>query len=172
MLCAVYTQFQVKRLKESRLIIRGTELGPCCLWEGLDKARPIVQTALLVRVQRFRNDLNKAVKRAEHKNKTNHPISSISHPTATANVSNEGGGYKTNGNILNSDKLCSGAPFLIRNANNFDKIPYNIWFTGVLHREVVIRETENVQKECLFLLYYHTIYILSNFLCWKIHTYY
>ena len=37
--------------------------GPCRLWGGLDKARHIVQTALLVRVQRSRNDLYNAVKR-------------------------------------------------------------------------------------------------------------
>ena len=36
--------------------------GPCRLWWGLDKARHIVPTALLVRVQRFRNDLYKVVK--------------------------------------------------------------------------------------------------------------
>ena len=41
---------------------RGRESGPCRLWGGLDKARHIVPTALLVRVQRFRNDLYKAVK--------------------------------------------------------------------------------------------------------------
>ena len=36
---------------------RGRRSGPCRLWGGLDKARHIVPTALLVRVQRFRNDL-------------------------------------------------------------------------------------------------------------------
>ena len=41
---------------------RGRGSGPCRLWRGLDKARHIVPTALLVRVQRFRNDLYKAVK--------------------------------------------------------------------------------------------------------------
>ena len=41
---------------------RGRRSGPCRLWGGLDKARHIVPTALLVRVQRFRNDLYKAVK--------------------------------------------------------------------------------------------------------------
>ena len=41
---------------------RGQGSEPCRLWGGLDKARLIVQTALLVRVQRFRNDLYKAVK--------------------------------------------------------------------------------------------------------------
>ena len=41
---------------------RGRGSGPCRLWGGLDKARHIVPTALLVRVQRFRNDLYKAVK--------------------------------------------------------------------------------------------------------------
>ena len=41
---------------------RGRGSGPCRLWGGLDKARHIVTTALLVRVQRFRNDLYKAVK--------------------------------------------------------------------------------------------------------------
>ena len=35
--------------------------GLCRLWGGLDKARHIVQTALLVKVQRLRNDLHKAV---------------------------------------------------------------------------------------------------------------
>ena len=41
---------------------RGRGSGRCRLWGGLDKARHIVQTALLVRVQRVRNDLYKAVK--------------------------------------------------------------------------------------------------------------
>ena len=41
---------------------RGWGSGPCRLWGDLDKARHIVPTALLVRVQRFRNDLYKAVK--------------------------------------------------------------------------------------------------------------
>ena len=41
---------------------RGRGSWPCRLWGGLDKARHIVPTALLVRVQRFRNDLYKAVK--------------------------------------------------------------------------------------------------------------
>ena len=36
--------------------------GLCRFWGGLDKARYIVPTALLVRVQCFRNDLYKAVK--------------------------------------------------------------------------------------------------------------
>ena len=35
--------------------------GPCRLWGGLDKARHIVPTALLVRVQCFRKSLHKAV---------------------------------------------------------------------------------------------------------------
>ena len=39
-----------------------------------------------------------------NKNKTNHPISSNSHPTATANIANtlpqNGEGYKTNGIII------------------------------------------------------------------------
>ena len=41
---------------------RGRGSGPCRLWGGLDKVRHIVPTALLVRVQRFSNDLYKAVK--------------------------------------------------------------------------------------------------------------
>ena len=41
---------------------RGRGSGPCRFWGGLDKARYIVQTALLVRVQRLRNDMYKAVK--------------------------------------------------------------------------------------------------------------
>ena len=41
---------------------RGRGSGPCRLRGGLDKTRHIVPTALLVRVQRFRNDLYKAVK--------------------------------------------------------------------------------------------------------------
>ena len=41
---------------------RGRGSGPCRLWGGLDKARHIVPTALLVRVQRLRNDLHKTVK--------------------------------------------------------------------------------------------------------------
>ena len=40
----------------------GRGSGLCRLWRGLDKARHIVPTALLVRVQRVRNDLYKAVK--------------------------------------------------------------------------------------------------------------
>ena len=40
---------------------RGRRSGPCRLWEGLDKARHIVPTALLVRVQCFRKGLHKAV---------------------------------------------------------------------------------------------------------------
>ena len=36
---------------------RGGGSGPCRLWGGLYKARHILPTALLVRVQRFRNDL-------------------------------------------------------------------------------------------------------------------
>ena len=38
---------------------RGT--GPCQLWGGWDKVRNIVPTALIVRVQRLRNYLYKAV---------------------------------------------------------------------------------------------------------------
>ena len=41
---------------------RGRVSGPCCLLGALDKARLIVPTALLSRVQRFRNELYKAVK--------------------------------------------------------------------------------------------------------------
>ena len=41
---------------------RGRGLGPCRLWGGLDKARHIIPIALLVRVQRIRNALYKAVK--------------------------------------------------------------------------------------------------------------
>ena len=41
---------------------RGRGSGPCRLCGGLDKDRHIVQTALLVRVQRIRNDLYNAVK--------------------------------------------------------------------------------------------------------------
>ena len=40
---------------------RGRGSGPGRLWGGLDKARHIVPTVLLVRVQRLRNDLHKAV---------------------------------------------------------------------------------------------------------------
>ena len=40
---------------------RGRRAGPCRLWGGLDKARHIVPTALLVRVQCFRKGLYKAV---------------------------------------------------------------------------------------------------------------
>ena len=41
----------------------------------------------------------------DHKNKTNHPISSNNHPSATANKAIHslkigGGGYKTNENII------------------------------------------------------------------------
>ena len=41
---------------------RGRGSGPFRLWGGLDKVRDIVPTTLLVRMQRFRNDLYKAVK--------------------------------------------------------------------------------------------------------------
>ena len=41
---------------------RGRGSGPCRLWGGFGEARHIVQTALLVRVERFRNDLYKAIK--------------------------------------------------------------------------------------------------------------
>ena len=40
---------------------RGWGSGPCRLLGGLDKARHIVPTALIVRVQRLRNALYKAV---------------------------------------------------------------------------------------------------------------
>ena len=40
---------------------RGQRSGPCRLLGGLDKARHIVPTALLVRVQCFRNSSYKAV---------------------------------------------------------------------------------------------------------------
>ena len=40
---------------------RGRRSGPCRLWGGLDKARHIAPTALLVRVQCFRKSLHKAV---------------------------------------------------------------------------------------------------------------
>ena len=40
---------------------RGRRSGPCRLWGGLDRARHIVPTALLVRVQCFRKSLHKAV---------------------------------------------------------------------------------------------------------------
>ena len=42
---------------------RGRRSGPCRLSGGLDKARYIVQTALLVRVQCFRKGIYKAVER-------------------------------------------------------------------------------------------------------------
>ena len=41
---------------------RGQGSAPCRFWWGLDKASHIVLTALLVRVQRLRNDLYKTVK--------------------------------------------------------------------------------------------------------------
>ena len=41
---------------------RGQGSGPCHLLGGIDKARHIVPTALLARVQFLRNDLNKSVK--------------------------------------------------------------------------------------------------------------
>ena len=40
---------------------RGRRSGPCRLWGGLDKARHIVPTTLLVRVQCFRKSLHKAL---------------------------------------------------------------------------------------------------------------
>ena len=50
-------------LKESRLTIRGdVDQDHVDSEEVLDKARHIVPTALLVRVQCFRNDLYKVVK--------------------------------------------------------------------------------------------------------------
>ena len=42
---------------------RERESGSCHLYGGLDKARHIVQTALLVRVQRLRNDLYSLLER-------------------------------------------------------------------------------------------------------------
>ena len=42
--------------------LRVRRSGPCRLLGGLDKARHIVPTALLVRVKRLRNDLYKAIK--------------------------------------------------------------------------------------------------------------
>ena len=41
---------------------RGRESGACHVSGGLDKARHIVKTALLFRVQHLKNDLYKAVK--------------------------------------------------------------------------------------------------------------
>ena len=41
---------------------RGRGSGQCRLWRGLDKVHHIVPTALLVSLQRFRNDPYKAVK--------------------------------------------------------------------------------------------------------------
>ena len=62
MLLAVCTRAQVQRLKESRLTIRGDgDQDSVASGGGLDKALHIVPTVLLVRVQRFRNDLYKAV---------------------------------------------------------------------------------------------------------------
>ena len=65
MLRAVCTGAQVQRLKESRLIIRRDgDLDPVSSEEV--KERPViyivVPTALLVRVQRLRNDLYNAIK--------------------------------------------------------------------------------------------------------------
>ena len=41
---------------------RGRGSVPCRLWERLDKDRQIIPTAMLVKVQRLRNDLYKTVK--------------------------------------------------------------------------------------------------------------
>ena len=70
------------------------------------------------------------------KNKTNHLISSNSHPSATANKAIHrlkigGGGFtKPRGTSCNFDKVWSGAPdgrlgkyFLIRDTNNLDNKP-------------------------------------------------
>ena len=76
-----------------------------------------------------------------HKNKTNHPISSNSHPSATANKAIHclkwGDLIKQTETSYNFDKIWSGAPegrfgklFLIRDANNFDKSPNSIIFAG------------------------------------------
>ena len=58
--CATRSLYASTCLKAERVPTnnqRGRESGPCRLWEGLDKARHIVPTALLVRVQRFKNYL-------------------------------------------------------------------------------------------------------------------
>ena len=59
MLRADCMRAQVQRLKESRLTFRGD--GDQDHVTSEDKARHIVPTALLVRVQRLRNDLYKAL---------------------------------------------------------------------------------------------------------------
>ena len=60
--CATLSLYASSGPKAEGVNQRGHALGPCRLGGGLDKARHIVQTALLVRVQRLRNDLYKAVK--------------------------------------------------------------------------------------------------------------
>ena len=77
-------------------------------------------------------------------NKTDHPISNNSYPSATANKANtalieEGGGVtKPTGTSYYFDKVWSGAPdgrfeklFLIRNAKNFDQSPNNIFLSNI-----------------------------------------
>ena len=62
---AVCTRAPVRKPKESQLTIRGDwDQDPAALMRcrRLDKARGIVPTAFLVKVQRSRNDLYKAVK--------------------------------------------------------------------------------------------------------------
>ena len=58
------------------------------------------------------------IRKASYKNKTNHPISSNSHPSATANIVihflKREGGYKANGNIIQfrqSKKQCTRRTF-------------------------------------------------------------
>ena len=76
-----------------------------------------------------------------HKNKTNHPKSSNSHPSATANKAIHclkwGGVIKQTGTSYNFDKIWSGAPdsrfgkfFSLRNAFNFVQSPNSIIFAG------------------------------------------
>ena len=60
---SLYTSSGSKAEGVTAYIQRGRGSEPCRLWEGLDKARLIVSIALLVRVQRLRNNLYKAVKR-------------------------------------------------------------------------------------------------------------
>ena len=63
--CATHSMYASSGLKAEGVPTnnqRGRGSGSCCLWGGLDKARHIVPTASLVRVQRLRNDLYKDVK--------------------------------------------------------------------------------------------------------------
>ena len=62
--CATHSLYASSRPKAEGVPTnnqRGRGSGPCRLWEGIDKTRHIVPTALFVRVQCLRNGMYKAV---------------------------------------------------------------------------------------------------------------